>query len=104
MIIYAVRSINSLKDIEESKNSFYMIDVNSWLEDNGFTHSEMNSVREWIFVEWVNKKLSSYYSKKTKETHICLLFSESSEFFIKNLGNNLKDHFNRENLDLIYIE
>jgi len=104
MTLYVVKSLDSVKNLNENSDSFYVINIDEWFESHGFTHKEMNPVREWIFVEWMNKKISSYSSKKSKEDHICVLFSEATNTFIKNLGKNLTSHFECENLDFVYIQ
>lgn len=103
MTLYVVKSLDSLKSLNEGSESFYVINVNGWFESHGFSHKDMNPVREWIFVEWMNKKISSYSSKKTREEYICILFSETTNTFIKNLSKNLSIHFEWENLEFVYI-
>jgi len=104
MTVYVVKSIESMKSLNPNSGPTYLIDVNSWFEANGFTHKEMNPVREWIFVEWVNKKIASYTSKKCKEEYVCMIFTDSTQASIRNLGKNLSIHFERDNLEFIYVQ
>ena len=51
MALYVVKSLDLLKNLNEGSDSFYVINVNEWFESHGFSHKDMNPVREWIFVE-----------------------------------------------------
>ena len=83
MALYVVKSLDLLKNLNEGSDSFYVINVNEWFESHGFSHKDMNPVREWIFVEWMNKKSHRIPQRKLGKNISAFFFPKQQTHLLK---------------------
>lgn len=103
MPIYFSNSSDLIGDKLGGKETALLIDIDSWLYSNGIIYEEMNQVREWIFIEWLSKKINSRYSKKCENPIICVIFSKTNQNFIDSIINNIESLSGLKLEDPIYI-
>lgn len=104
MVLYFLNSIEPIKEKIEKTESPLFIDVDSWLYSNGIIYEDMNSVREYIFIEWVHKKINAHTLKKSSDSPIYIIFSRTDLKFIDNMVNNLECLNGSSSIDPVYIQ
>ena len=60
---FVVDRVDIIKNSEVETDSLCHIDVNSWFKSNNISPDEMNTIRQYIFEEWLSKKIYSARSR-----------------------------------------
>jgi hypothetical protein len=84
--------------------SYHTIDVNQWFKSNGLTPSSMNEIRQYIFEEWLYKKIFSSKTKITSGNNLVVIYDSPTEPFIALLKNKITEILEFEFCDIILID
>lgn len=98
-----VNKSEKIKSPEFEGIEIHQIDVNSWFKSNNLNPSEMNEIRQFIFEEWIIKKIQSSKNKMLPGSHIAIIYDSPSSDFILFLEQKISSIFECESCELILI-
>ena len=73
----------------DSCDTFHVIDVNMWFKNNNLTPSSMNEIRQYIFEEWLHKKITSSKSKISSGSKLVIVYDSPTDPFINLLKHTI---------------
>jgi hypothetical protein len=100
---FIVNKIERIKSPDFEGTNVNYIDVNNWFKINGLNPSNMNEIRQFIFDEWIAKKLKSLKNKITEGSCIIIVYEDPTESFIKFLEQKIEEIFSCESCELILL-
>ncbi len=98
-----VNKSEKIKSPEFEGIEIHQIDVNSWFKSNSLNPSEMNEIRQFIFEEWIIKKIQSTKNKILPGAHVVIIYDNPSPSFISFLEQKISLIFECESCELILI-
>jgi len=102
---FIVSKIDKVKntDIFE-KNDFCSIDVNSWFKSNNLSPSCMNEIRQYIFEEWLSKKIEGSKNKVITGYNLVVVYEHPTSPFIDLLKEKINNIFECEFCEVVLLE
>jgi hypothetical protein len=100
---FIIPKVDKDKTINLEKRESFYIDVNSWFKSNSLTPSNMNEVRQYIFEEWLYKKISGSKSKLITGSNLVIIYDSPTDPFISLLKEKISDVFNCDFCEVILI-
>ncbi len=88
----------------EEKSEIYVIDVNSWFKTNSLTPSNMNDIRQYIFEEWLSKKIMGFKNKISQGHKLVIIFDTPTPHFVSLLKERISDIFQPEFCEVILVD
>ena len=88
---FIVEKIDVIKNSETVNGNLCHIDVNSWFKSNGVTPDDMNKIRQYIFEEWLSKKIQSAKSRIDSGYLLAVSYNNPNDEFIDLLENKISD-------------
>lgn len=104
MKVFLVEKIDKLDLCEAPVKEIVSIDVNSWFKNNELNPDNMNDVRQYIFNEWVTKKISSIKVKENSELYVAIICEFSNKKFINFLSKKFLEFFNDKFCSIILVK
>lgn len=89
---------------QESCESFHVIDVNLWFKSNNLTPSSMNEIRQYIFEEWLHKKITSSKSKIVSGSNLIVVYDSPTDPFIDLLKQKIIEILEYDFCDIVLME
>ena len=89
---------------QESCGNLHAIDVNLWFKNNNLTPSSMNSIRQYIFEEWLHKKITSSRSKVSTGHKLVIIYDSPTDPFIDLLKHKIIEILDYDFCDIVLIE
>jgi hypothetical protein len=102
--VFLIEKIDKLNLCELPIKELTIIDVNSWFKTNGLSPEDMNGVRQFIFDEWITKKVSSIKPKENTELSIVVIYETPSDKFLSFLKRKLLENFGHSFYDIVLVE
>lgn len=90
--------------IEDRSDEIYVIDINSWFKSNNLTPSNMNEIRQYIFEEWLYKKITGFKNKISQGHRLVIIFDTPTPHFIGLLKEKITEVFELEFCDVILVD
>lgn len=104
MKVFLAEKIETIKEVDLCPKDLINIDVNSWFKANGLTPDEMNGIRQFIFEEWITKKVSSIKLKEESETFVAVVYESPSPHFLSFLEGKFTEIFGHDFYDIVLVE
>lgn len=104
MKVFLVEKIERIKEEDLFPKDLISIDVNSWFKIHGLTPEEMNGVRQFIFEEWITKKVSSIKLKEEKETFVVIIYESPNPHFLSFLKEKFLEFFGHDFYDIVLVD
>jgi hypothetical protein len=102
--VFLVEKIERIKEEDLCPKDLINIDVNSWFKTHGLTPGEMNGVRQFIFEEWITKKVSSIKLKEGSETFVVIIYESPNPHFLSFLKEKFSEIFCHDFYDIVLVE
>ena len=80
------------------------IDINSWFKSNSLTPSNMNEVRQFIFEEWLHKKINGSKTKVTSGCILVVIYDSPTDPFLNLLKDKITEIFDCEICDVVLVD
>ena len=100
---FIVAKIDKIKTADLENCEICSIDVNSWFKSNSLTPSNMNEIRQYIFEEWLHKKISGSKNKITTGSNLVIVYDSPTDPFIDLLKEKISDVFECEFCEVVLI-
>ncbi len=102
---FIISKADKLKSFEhEGCSGFHVIDVNMWFKSNSLTPSSMNEIRQYIFEEWLHKKICSSKSKITSGLDLVIVYESPTDPFIDLLKVKILEILEYDFCDVILVD
>ena len=102
---FIVPKSDKVKSIDtDSVGIYHVIDVNLWFKTNNLTPSNMNDIRQYIFEEWLHKKISTAKTKVVSGSNLVIVYDSPTDLFINLLKNKMTEILEFEFCDIILID
>ena len=88
----------------DSCDTFHVIDVNMWFKNNNLTPSSMNEIRQYIFEEWLHKKITSSKSKISSGSKLVIVYDSPTDPFINLLKHKIIEILEYDFCDIVLTE
>jgi hypothetical protein len=95
-----VEKSDKIKSVREKESEVISIDVNLWFKSNNLTPDCMNEIRQYIFEEWLIKKIQSNKNKIESGTIPVIIYNNVNEAFISLLRKKITESLEIEDFDL----
>ena len=89
---------------QDSCTSFHVIDVNLWFKNNNLTPSCMNEIRQYIFEEWLHKKITSSKSKVLDGFNLIIVYDSPTDPFIDLLKQKIVEILESDFCDIVLVD
>lgn len=89
MDFFIVERIDIIKNSETVEGNLCHIDVNSWFKANGVSPEDMNKIRQYIFEEWLTKKIQSAKNRIYSGYTLAVSYSSPNDKFIRLLEDKI---------------
>jgi hypothetical protein len=89
---------------QDSCDTFHVIDVNMWFKNNNLTPSSMNEIRQYIFEEWLHKKITSSKSKISSGSKLVIVYDSPTDPFINLLKHKIIEILEYDFCDIVLTE
>ena len=89
---------------QENCGPHHIIDVNMWFKTNNLTPSCMNKIRQYIFEEWLHKKISGSKSKVNSGVNILVVYDSPNDLFIDLLKSKITEILESDFCDVVLID
>jgi len=90
---FIVTNSDKIKSVQSQFCGTHQIDINSWFKQNNISPSEMNEIRQFIFEEWLQKKILSSKAKVSSETFLVIICDTPTDSFISLLKQKISSAF-----------
>jgi len=101
---FIVSKVDKIKNISLEQYDFCHIDVNSWFKSNNLTPDSMNEIRQYIFEEWLHKKMTSSKNKISTGCKLVIVYDSPTEPFIDLLKLKISEIFEHEFCDIVLAD
>lgn len=102
---FIIPKAEKLKTFEYSDCSgLHVIDVNMWFKSNSLTPSNMNEIRQYIFEEWLNKKICSSKTKINSGFNLVVIYETPTDLFLNLLKEKIEEILENDFCDIILID
>lgn len=89
---------------QDSCNNFHVIDVNLWFKNNNLTPSSMNEIRQYIFEEWLHKKITSSKTKISTGSKLVIIYDSPTDPFVDLLKHKIIEILDFDFCDIVLVE
>lgn len=101
---FIVSKVDKIKSINLEQYDLCHIDVNSWFKSNNLTPDSMNEVRQYIFEEWLHKKMTSSKNKISTGCKLVIIYDSPTDPFIDLLKLKISEIFEHEFCDIVLAD
>ena len=102
---FIIPKAEKLKTFEYSDCSgLHVIDVNMWFKSNSLTPSNMNEIRQYIFEEWLNKKICSSKTKINSGFNLVVIYETPTDLFLNLLKEKIEEILENDFCDIILVD
>lgn len=101
---FIVSKVDKIKNINLEQYDLCHIDVNSWFKSNSLTPDSMNEVRQYIFEEWLHKKMTSSKNKISTGCKLVIIYDSPTDPFIDLLKLKISEIFEHEFCDIVLAD
>jgi hypothetical protein len=101
---FIVSKVDKIKNINLEQYDVCHIDVNSWFKSNSLTPDSMNEVRQYIFEEWLHKKMTSSKNKISTGCKLVIIYDSPTDPFIDLLKLKISEIFEHEFCDIVLAD
>jgi hypothetical protein len=102
--VFLVEKIDKLNLCGIPLKDLVNIDVNLWFKSNCLSPENMNEIRQYIFDEWITKKVSSIKPKENSELVVAVIYEKASDKFISFLKEKFLENFEHDFYDIVLVE
>lgn len=102
--IFLVNKSDKIRNIKLERCEICSIDINSWFKNNNLTASNMNEVRQYIFEEWLHKKIAGSKTKILLGTPLVIIYDNPTVSFIDLIEEKILDVLDFIQLDIEVVE
>lgn len=89
---------------QDSCESFHIIDVNMWFKINNLTPSSMNEIRQYIFEDWLHKKITGSKTKVSSGSNLIIVYDSPTDPFIDLLKQKIIEILEYDFCDVVLVE
>lgn len=89
---------------QDSCENFHVIDVNLWFKNNNLTPSSMNEIRQYIFEEWLHKKITSSRTKISTGYKLAIVYDSPTDNFVNLLRQKIIEILEYDFCDIVLME
>lgn len=89
---------------QDSCGGLHIIDVNLWFKNNNLTPSSMNAIRQYIFEEWLHKKISGYKTKMSNGCILIIVYDSPTDPFIALLKQKIVEILDYDFCEVVLME
>jgi len=82
----------------------HVIDINLWFKNNSLTPSCMNEIRQYIFEEWLHKKITGSKSKVSSGSNLIIVYDSPNDLFIDLLKRKISEILEFDFCDVVLVE
>jgi hypothetical protein len=100
---FIVTKADKVKTVQLQSCDVYPIDVNSWFKQNNLSPSSMNEIRQYIFEEWLHKKILSSKSKVSSGCSLVVVYDSPTDPFVSLLKQKISTIFECEFCEVVLI-
>ena len=101
---FIVNKIDKIKNVQTMYSDSCHIDINSWFRSNSLNPSNMNEVRQFIFEEWLHKKIAGTKNKISSGSALIIVYDSPTDLFIDLLKQKITDVFECEFCEIVLID
>lgn len=102
---FIVEKTEKVKTLDPGDCSgLHIIDVNLWFKSNNLTPSSMNDIRQYIFEEWLHKKIYSSKTKITSGFNLVIVYDNPTDLFINLLKQKIHEVLECDFCDIVLME
>ena len=102
---FIINKLDKAKSVQvDDKSEIYVVDVNSWFKTNNLTPSNMNDIRQYIFEEWLCKKIMGFKNKIAQGHRLVIIFDTPTPHFVILLKEKITDIFQPEFCEVILVD
>lgn len=101
---FIVNKIDKVKNFPSEGHEIYQIDINSWFKSNNLIPQDMNEIRQFIFEEWLSKKIQTSKTKVKSGGHLVIIYDSPTESFISFLNQKILGVFECDSCEIILFE
>lgn len=80
------------------------IDINSWFKSNNLTPTNMNQIRQFIFEEWLYKKINGSKPKITAGSILVIIYDSPTDPFLSLLKDKITEIFDCEICEVVLMD
>ena len=99
-----VEKSDKIKLVKEKETDIIPIDINMWFKSNNLTPDCMNEIRQYIFEEWLVKKIQINKNKIESGTIPVIVYNNINEAFISLLEDKILESLEIEDFFLDLFE
>jgi len=99
--VFLIPKIDKIKNVQVKQGEFCIIDINLWFKTNNLTPASMNDIRQYIFEEWLNKKINNYKNKIILGQSLFIVYENPTQLFIDLLKEKISNIFPDQFYDII---
>ena len=101
---FIINKLDRSKNIKlEDCTNFYLIDVNSWFKTNGLKSCDMNDIRQYIFEEWLHKKIVGYKNKLEQGYKLVIIYDSPNAAFLELIKKKIIEIYDPEFCEAILV-
>ena len=101
---FIINKIDKVKGFTTEGHEFYQIDINSWFKSNNLIPGDMNKIRQFIFEEWLCKKIQTSKNKVKSGGHLLIIYDSPTESFVSFLNQKIISVFECDSCEIILSE
>jgi hypothetical protein len=101
---FIVSKVDKIKNINLGQFDTCQIDVNSWFKINNLTPDNMNEIRQYIFEEWLHKKMLSSKNKISTGCKLVIVYDNPTQPFIDLLKSKMSEIYEHEFCDIVLAD
>lgn len=99
-----IEKSDKIKSVKEKESDIIPIDINLWFKSNNLTPDCMNDIRQYIFEEWLVKKIQINKNKIDSGTIPVIVYNNINEAFISLLKDKILESLEIDNFSLDLFE
>lgn len=100
---FIVTKADKIKNTQLQSCDVYPIDINSWFKQNNLSPSSMNEIRQFIFEEWLHKKILSSKSKVSSGCSLVVVYDTPTDPFVSLLKQKISAIFECDFCEVVLI-
>lgn len=102
---FIVNKSERVKTLEvECCTGFHIIDINLWFKSNNLSPSSMNEIRQYIFEEWLHKKIYSSRTKVASGFNLVIVYDTPNDLFISLLKQKIMEVLEYDFCDIVLVD
>lgn len=100
---FLVTKNEHLKNPQLQNCEICCVDINLWFRNNSVSPSSMNEVRQFIFEEWLYRKIYGFKNKINTGCVLVIIFENPNESFISLLNQKISQAFEIEISEVVLV-